>query len=108
MRNSFDCCPLFFSLVFLQPSDLYLAITKNGVVDHDSVHSSVLVGLDDLVLEIVSGASSELKLDTGLSAGLCSPLGILCGGGILVGEETDQLWADVAALDRVLELLSGK
>jgi len=84
----------------------YLAISKNRVVDHDSINASVLVSLDDLVLEIISRALSELKLDAALSAGLCGPLGILGSGGILVGKEADKLGANVASLDGFLKLLS--
>jgi hypothetical protein len=70
------------------------------------VDASILVSFDNLVLEIVSGALSELKLDTRLGTGLCGPLGILGRSGILVSKESDQLGADVAGLDRVLQLLS--
>lgn len=84
----------------------YLTISKDGVVDHDSMNTSILVGLDDLVLEIVSRALSELKLDAGLSASLRSPLGILGCSRVLVGKEADQLGADVESLDRVLQLFS--
>ena len=67
----------------------------------------ILVCLDDLVLQVVSGALSELKLDTGLSTGLCSPLGVLYGSRIIIGQESNELWVDVAALDSILELLSA-
>lgn len=84
----------------------YLAIAKDGVVDHDTMDASILVGLNDLVLEVVAGTCAKLKLDAGLGTGLCGPLGVLGSSGILVGKESDQLGADVTSLDCVLELLS--
>lgn len=86
--------------------DRYLAISKDRVVDHDSIDAGILVSLDDLVLKIVTGALAKLKLDTGLGTGLCSPLGVLCGSRVVVGKESNQLRADVASLEGVLELLS--
>lgn len=70
------------------------------------MNTSILVGLDNLILEIVSRTLSELKLDARLGAGLRGPLGILGCSRVLVGKEADQLGADVTSLDRVLQLFS--
>lgn len=91
---------------FAQVASTYLAIAKDGVVDHDTMDASILVGLYDLVLKVVAGTCAKLKLDTGIGTCLCGPLGVLGSSGILVGKEPDQLGTDVAGLDCVLELLS--
>lgn len=86
--------------------DHYLAISKDGVVDHDSMDASILVSLNNLVLEIVSGALAKLELDTSLGTGLCGPLCVFCGSRVIVGKEANQLGANAASFDGVLEFLS--
>lgn len=85
---------------------MYLAIAEDGVVDHDAMDASILVGLYDFVLKVIAGTCTKLKLDAGLSTSLCGPFGVLGSSGVFVGKESNQLGTDVAGLDRVLELLS--
>lgn len=85
---------------------LVLAISKDRVVDHDTMDILILIGLHDLDLQLVSGALPQLKLDAGLLASLGCPLGILYGGGVVVCKEPNELWVDLALSDGFLELVS--
>lgn len=87
-------------------SSVYLFATKDGVVDHDAIDLLLLVGLGDLLLEVLLVDLAQLKSNASLGARLGRPLGILLRGRVLVREETDQLGLDLTLLDVLLDLIT--
>mmetsp|Transcript_13026 Transcript_13026/g.20475 ORF Transcript_13026/g.20475 Transcript_13026/m.20475 type:complete len:248 (-) Transcript_13026:78-821(-) len=74
-------------------------VPKARVVDHDSMHDRISIGLLELVLEIHLVDLPKLKLDSIRLASLASPLSVLLCGNISVREKTNQKGCDSARLE---------